>query len=525
MAAANKFGYVVGTVVVFAKKDGSHSQKEVSCVSLDNFDDSLATSVAELDMANKYAACGFRIHKKGQLLLVFGGDTGGRFMVDKFKESYKNLQLTYTPLFGRTMQALVDGEKSVVRIMELQKEPSTNDRKAACCVSKMTKSNPTFIPYVIHLGDPIKSNRKNINVDERKRSHVLQFFTGAQNEEGEIVICGMVTIRLAGYLGHTLFRIWRSSAYFKKEYSFQLVDINDSWMQFEVLEDVQFHGSIIRLCSTGPGEVVHFIPETRILLCRQVIDVRLNGDMAYIYVMLGHSAKFAHDAYRCIFCKFNFKTGQEGLLRNIAEFDDLAKHYKTSLNAERTYNIINPPLVHIPLEKVVPFFLHVSLGMFKKTVTSFNTACRALDKLVLDPNIRNSATVEHLSVKLEEGLGKLEVARLRVGEQETAVMIAQERLVEIGEILGPIYAHWIRKDAVSIVSKRVSLEVLEGICAEGNCQPDYRAAARVAKTFIRSTETALRTQQSDSKHSEGNKECYWTDRKQVKTLPRVGARA
>ena len=66
--------------------------------------------------------------------------------------------------------------------------------------------------------------------------------------------------------------------------------------------------------------------------------------------------------------------------------------------------------------------------MFKKTVTSFNTACRALDKLVLDPNIRNSATVEHLSVKLEEGLGKLEVARLRVGEQETAVMIAQERL-------------------------------------------------------------------------------------------------
>ena len=137
-------------------------------------------------------------------------------------------------------------------------------------------------------------------------------------------------------------------------------------MQFEVLEDVHFHGSKIRLCSIGPGEVVHFIPETRILLCRQVIDVRLNGDMAYIYVMLGHSAKFAHDAYRCIFCKFNFKTGQEGLLRNIAEFDDLAKHYKTSLNAERTYNIINPPLVHIPLENVVPFFLHVSLGMFKK---------------------------------------------------------------------------------------------------------------------------------------------------------------
>ena len=59
MAAGNKFGYVVGTVVIFAKNDGSHSQKEVSCVSLDNFDVSLATSVAELDMANKYAAYGF----------------------------------------------------------------------------------------------------------------------------------------------------------------------------------------------------------------------------------------------------------------------------------------------------------------------------------------------------------------------------------------------------------------------------------------------------------------------------------
>ena len=42
--------YVVGKVIIFSKKDGSHAQQEVSCVSVDEFDVAFATLEAELDM-------------------------------------------------------------------------------------------------------------------------------------------------------------------------------------------------------------------------------------------------------------------------------------------------------------------------------------------------------------------------------------------------------------------------------------------------------------------------------------------
>ena len=62
--AGEKVAYRVGKVHIFAKKDGSHTKQEVSCVSVDDFDSALATDVAELDMAGKYTK--FAYHNEGQ---------------------------------------------------------------------------------------------------------------------------------------------------------------------------------------------------------------------------------------------------------------------------------------------------------------------------------------------------------------------------------------------------------------------------------------------------------------------------
>ena len=108
----------------------------------------------------------------GRRLLVFGGDTGGRYfkfgftdtdqfkankgvafnivlMVEKFKENYRNLNLTFTPLFGKTMQALVDGHKTIVRIMEFEKVSTT--RKTAACVLSTTQLKPMFLKSILGM--------------------------------------------------------------------------------------------------------------------------------------------------------------------------------------------------------------------------------------------------------------------------------------------------------------------------------------------------------------------------------------
>ena len=178
------------------------------------------------------------------------------------------------------------------------------------------------------------------------------------------------------------------------------MDLCESKMQFEVIEHSKFQGSKIRLCQLSPPQSLHIICDFQVLVCFQVIEVLLNGDMQFLYTLLGHSAKFAHDTFRCLYCKFNFKNGEEGLLRNIHEFDELSKMYHTNLDTEASYNIINPPLCRIPLERVVPFFLHVSLGEFIKTINSFKDACRKIDLKIKDPFSRNTDAVEFLSTKL-----------------------------------------------------------------------------------------------------------------------------
>ena len=119
---------------------------------------------------------------------------------------------------------------------------------------------------------------------------------------------------------------------------------------FEVLEVSQFKGSSIYI---GPD-----IRFSVIKWCRQIIKAFLTGDMQFIYTLLGHSADFLHDMFRCIFCLHNFSTGEDGPLRSIRDFDSLAESYACNpVDQSLHLNIVKKPLLYVELTKVVSFFM------------------------------------------------------------------------------------------------------------------------------------------------------------------------
>ena len=101
-----------------------------------NFNDAVAAFVSDTDNHFMYRAFGF--HPQGERWLVFSGDTGGRwfkfgfidthmenansgskwrlwYMVERFKETYANLELIFTPLIGTEAQSIFNGEKAIFR--------------------------------------------------------------------------------------------------------------------------------------------------------------------------------------------------------------------------------------------------------------------------------------------------------------------------------------------------------------------------------------------------------------------------
>ena len=103
--------YVVGTSTLFTSKEGAQAMEDVCHIVLENFDSALGAWAADLDSSGSFQQKQY--HKDGEYMLVFGGDTGGRyfkfgcfithqekankgvnfkilFMVEKFKESWQN---------------------------------------------------------------------------------------------------------------------------------------------------------------------------------------------------------------------------------------------------------------------------------------------------------------------------------------------------------------------------------------------------------------------------------------------------
>ena len=146
-----KVAYIVGTSTLFEKKDGSHTI-EPAHVRVESFDVSFATIIAELDSAQHY--CQKNFHNHGEYLICFGGDTGGRyfkfgyfithrekanqgvkfhivFMVEKIRESHRNLMATLKPFFVDQLYKIMGGKKSLIRACEKFIEVRRGEKKAS----------------------------------------------------------------------------------------------------------------------------------------------------------------------------------------------------------------------------------------------------------------------------------------------------------------------------------------------------------------------------------------------------------
>ena len=235
-----------------------------------------------------------------------------------------------------------------------------------------------------------------------------------------------------------------------------LWDLNsDSFLlNFEVVEEMSFQGHTIELCIFKDGRFVERGGLT-IQVCGKLVCLRLTGDMSFIYKLLGHSSGFRHDRYRCIYCKHDFKTGEEGPMRDIMEFNELAEKARQHKNVKETFNICNEPILKVPLFQVVPFLLHVFLGLFQRSMDCFKMKCRQFDLRIKDPATRNPSTFQYLETELEKSNEELQEAIAVAADTQTDKTNVQDRIAEIAGILEPIHANWKRADALRIVQRKM----------------------------------------------------------------------
>ena len=76
-----------------------------------------------------------------------------------------------------------------------------------------------------------------------------------------------------------------------------------------------------------------------------------------------------------------------------------------------TFDIVNRPVFRCPLNRIVPFFLHVDLGLFLYTIKALCRECRVIDRLIPVAD-RNPEALEVLEQELELCHNAFEMQRL-----------------------------------------------------------------------------------------------------------------
>ena len=137
------------------------------------------------------------------------------------------------------------------------------------------------------------------------------------------------------------------------------------------------------------------------------------------------------------------------------EFNELAEKARQHKNVKETFNICNEPILKVPLFQVVPFLLHVFLGLFQRSMDCFKMKCRQFDLRIKDPATRNPSTFQYLETELEKSNEELQEAIAVAADTQTDKTNVQDRIAEIAEILEPIHANWKRADALRIVQRKM----------------------------------------------------------------------
>ena len=114
--------------------------------------------------------------------------------------------------------------------------------------------------------------------------------------------------------------------------------MEESLLKYRILDVSLLFGKPIKIGNGAPT----------VTLSQQLILALINGDMKCIYTLMGHSAQFARDKYRCIFCYHNWETGESGADREIEDFESLCEcHNLNPTDASLNFNIVQKPLIKL----------------------------------------------------------------------------------------------------------------------------------------------------------------------------------
>ena len=180
----------------------------------------------------------------------------------------------------------------------------------------------------------------------------------------------------------------------------------------------------------------------------------LNGDMACVYQLMGHDGDFAHGTYKCLYCLYNFKTREPGPLCNIDDFFTLSDTHLQNRGAPAlTFDIVNRPVFRCPLNRIVPFFLHVDLGLFLYTIKALCRECRVIDRLIPVAD-RNPEALEVLEQELELCQQHIRNATVELGIVQARKVNVSEVLEEKAALLVGIHPTWWYQNSVRMVQRK-----------------------------------------------------------------------
>ena len=339
--------------------DGLSNTIETPHAHIKCFNDAFAAYAADADNNGIYCVKPF--HHPGVRTVVISGDTGGRAfkvcfidtMVSNansgkkwcvwllvecpFKETYENFRATIPPLIGNDFQCLIDGEKKLHRVWYWEQH---NKKKLQQC-----KLPVKHVWNFAHLYDSPSS------------FYIPEQTTDCRSGVGVgcFLLHSLITLKVISgtFDWHSLDIL--CSFLSQSIHIVNFVSLcNDLRITFTVVEVSQFFGQSLYI-----GRSVNRKVPPLLNWNRQVLRGILTGDMQFVYSLLGHSADFLHAVFRCIYCTYNWSTGDPGEMQHILDFSELAcTHKKDKTDALLNYDILHEPLVQIPLWQVVTFFLH-----------------------------------------------------------------------------------------------------------------------------------------------------------------------
>ena len=373
----------------------------------------------------------------------------------------------------------------MIRLRQVQHIDENVESTFSCCVSSCGKlNNVTFWTTFLHLYSVQKVGPPRIPFHSFNRTRVhnqsgvlpgacIWRFFGVKKVDDSLILHSIITVQLSEQNAndfltrqHEARRIAFDNigAYLTVSDRNKIVNLKhvvdvknmeESLLKYTILDVSLLFGKPIKIGNGAPT----------VTLTRQLILALINGDMKCIYTLMGHSAQFACDKYRCIFCYHNWETGESGADREIEDFESLCEcHNLNPTDASLNFNIVQKPLIKLQtLAVIVPFFLHVFLGLFQRSMVTIRHECQTIDSTI-PSDVRDPDLLQRLQQKLDFAIVQHATSVQNKEQAELLLESANEEFVDLCNRLNEVHDFWWYKNSVQTVANRnqLSAEQLQG---------------------------------------------------------------